>query len=467
MPDTYDILIAGAGISGTAAAVAAARCGKSVLLVERDYYPGGTAASALVSPMQTFHSPAGRVIGGFAQELVDALVIAGGSLGHLPDPIGFVTTVTPVDAEILKIVLTDFLEKAGVKLILGARLRDVKLAPDGNIACAVLESEDGERREVSARVFIDATGNGDLTYASGVPMETDGDAQPMSLIFRVGHVDAAEIVRYQKAHPEEFYMPPDISVLDRGYIGVSGFFTKVQKARRSGRLKVSRDRLLFFGGVRANEVVINTTRVQGFNALRVEELSAAMLEGISQVHELFEFMRSDIPGFKDAVLLQIAPRIGVRETRRLIGRYRLEEKDLTEGSAFPDVIAKGAFPLDIHSAHTDTIEAVPLGRRGFYDLPLRCLLNDEVNNLITVGKCISVSHRGFSSTRVMPTCLAVGQAGGAAAAILSDAPSSNLEDKTEQLQNILLSQDAIIFDDQILNCNNGSDEKRRRPDSKS
>ena len=194
----YDILIAGAGVSGSAAAVAAARCGKSVLLVERDYYPGGTATSALVNPMQTFHSPSGRVIGGFAQELVEALVAAGGSLGHLPDPLGFVTTVTPVDAEILKIVLTDFLKREGVNLIMGVRLIAVKFAGDGIIGSVVLQGEGGEEWEVGARVFIDATGNGDLTYAAGVPMEIDKDSQPMTLIFRVGNVDAAEIINFQE-----------------------------------------------------------------------------------------------------------------------------------------------------------------------------------------------------------------------------------------------------------------------------
>ncbi|MEW5947603.1 MAG: FAD-dependent oxidoreductase [bacterium] len=445
----YDVVVVGAGVSGVAAAVGAALRGVKVLLVDREYCPGGTAVYSLVSPMQTFHSPAGRVIGGVAQELVTELSRRGGSPGHVPDPIGFVQTVTPVDPEALKAVMLDVLERSGVDFSGGTRFEGVRFAREGVLGAVVLKGEGGEEWEVGADAFVDATGNGDLTHASGVSMETDPDCQPMTLIFRVGGVDAGAIIAFQKAHPEEFVLNPDPSVLDRGYVGVSGFFTKVAKARESGRLTVPRDRLLFFGGVRADEVVVNTTRVQGFSGLRTEDLSAAMREGMRQARELFGFMKEEIPGFANAFILQAAPRIGVRETRRLIGRYRLVEDDLTGAKTFPDVVAKGAYPMDIHSAATDGIETLALGGGGHYDVPLRCLLNGAVNNLVTVGKCISVTHRGFSSTRVMPTCMAAGQAGGVAASFLAGAPETDLEERASAVQDALIAQGAILFDNQV------------------
>lgn len=446
----YDVLVAGAGPAGSAAAVAAARRGKRVVLVERDGFPGGTPASARVTPMQAFGAPAGRVIGGFGQELVERLVAVGGSLGHLPDPLGFCNTVTPVDAASLRAALLGMFEEAGLTFVGGAVVAGVEFDGEGVLGGAVLRGEAGEEARVRARAFVDATGDGVLACAAGAPAEVDENCQPMSLIFRVGGVDAGKIVAYQRERPEEFALSPDPAVLDGGYVGVSGFFTAVKRARESGRLDIPRDRLLFFGGVRGGEVVVNTTRVQGYSGLVAEEVEAAMREGRRQVDEVFRLLRDDIPGFEGSALLEVAPRIGVRETRRIVGRFRLEEKHLLETVDFPDVIAKGAFPVDIHSAKSDGIESVPIPGKGHYDIPLGCLLAAEVRNLVVVGRCMSASHRAFSSTRVQPTSMAVGQAGGVAAALIADGPDGDVADRIGDVQDALAGQGAILFDDQIV-----------------
>jgi len=448
--EKFDVFIAGGGLSGVAAAVGAARCGASVALAERNFMLGGTATAALVNPLQTFHSPSGRVIGGAAQEMVGAMVERGASPGHLPDPIGFATSVTPVDPDTLKVFLAEWLAAEGVRVLPGHRFRGMETSGGGGAVRAVsLEDTKDGIREIEAKCFVDASGDGDMTLAAGCEMEIDPDCQPMSLIFVLDRVDTAAVTDYQKKHPDEFYMPGDLSVLDRGYPGVAGFFKHVEKARASGRLTVPRDRLLFFGAARRGEIVVNTSRIAGYRGLDGGELAAAMIEGLRQVREIFNFMKDEIPGFGDARVVRVADHVGVRETRRLAGRYIMNEKDVAGNAHFDDAIAKGAYPIDIHSSSDPGLRSIVLSGRGYYDIPLRSLLNKTVENLVTVGKCISVTHEGFSSTRVMPTCMATGQAGGVAAA-LHALTGRDFEDLAEKIQTELRRQEAIIFDEDIV-----------------
>jgi hypothetical protein len=443
-----DVMVLGGGMSGTAAAIGAARSGAKVVLVERHLLLGGTATEALVSPMQTFHSRSGRVIGGVGQELVDRLQVRGGSPGHLPDPIGFAASVTPADPEILKSTFSEWLAEENITTLLGHRLHTVDV-DGGRISRINVEDEHRNSFDIEAKFYIDASGNGDLTSDAGCDMEIDPDCQPMSLIFTLDDVDIAAIISYQKHHPGEFYMNPDPAALDRGYIGVAGFFSLVRAARDKGRLNVQRDRLLFFGGTRPDHIVVNTTRLTGYHGLFGDEVSDAMRAGLMQVWNIFVFMKNEVPGFAKSHISRIADHIGVRETRRLLGRYVMDENDVLATAQFDDAIAKGAFPMDIHSAKDASLTTRLIEGKGHYDIPLRSLLNKQVENLITVGKCISVTHKGFSSTRVMPTCMAVGHAGGVAAA-LAAAAKKDPEELLPEIQSTLRKQFAIIREEDII-----------------
>lgn len=446
----YDVIVAGAGPAGAAAAVSAARCGARVAVVERDHFPGGTPASAMVTPMQAFGSPAGRIIGGFGQELVVRLVRAGGSLGHLVDPVGFCNTVTPVDAGALRVELFRMFSEAGVEFIGGTRVEGVETGAGGVITGVAVRGEMGESGVLRAGAFVDATGNGDLAAAAGAPFEVDENCQPMTLIFKVGGVDTARIIAFQKERPEEFVMHPDPAVLGSGYVGVSGFFSAVARAREAGRLNVPRDRLLLFGGVNRGEIVVNTTRVQGYSGLSAPDVAAATRLGYLQAAEVFRFLREDIPGFENAALLEMAPRIGVRETRRIAGRFRIEEKHLLETASFPDVVAKGSFPVDIHLADSAGIESAAIPGKGHYDIPLGCLLPERISNLLVAGRCMSASHRAFASTRVQPTSMALGQAAGVAASLAAREPGGDIAESITKIQDILIQQGAILSDDAIV-----------------
>lgn len=442
-----DVFILGGGPAGTAAALGAAWSGARVILAERTFRLGGCATGALVMPIQTFHSPEGRIIGGAGQKIIDELISTGASPGHLPDPVGFAPSVTPFDPDAMKRILTAMLKRAGVHVLFGHSLEGVKTS-GGRISGVVLLDGCGDSIEISPKSFVDASGNGDMALAAGAKMDVDENCQPMSLIFMMENVDEAAIRKYQIENPAEFYIP-ERGLPDVDYMGVSGFFSLVAQARESGRLTIPRDRLLFFGTTRRGVLAVNTTRITGRSGLSGGDLSAAMLDGLRQVSELETFMKKDIPGFENSRVCRVADNVGVRETRRLMGRYILNENDLVETKRFDDCIAKGAYPLDMHLPNSDGLKSIHIGGNGHYDIPLRSLISNEVENLLVAGKCISVTHEGFSSTRVMPACMATGHAAGVAAA-LQVGEGKDFEALTNSIQKTLKSQDAIIIDKDIV-----------------
>lgn len=464
---SFEVVVVGGGMSGLAAAVAAARRKCSVLLVERAMVLGGAPTLALVQPFQTFHSPAGRIIGGVAEEIVGALKAARGTLGHVADPLGFATSITPVDSESLKLVLARIAAGAGVTVWHGTTLAGLEFAGDKSRIHVVYVRTGAEVRDAAAKVVVDATGNGDICALAGVPMDASDEPQPMSWLFAVGGVDAQEIIDYQRAHPDDFVLdrylfdgkktiPKTLdNPIDIGCIGVSGFFASVRKARESGSFPCERDRLLFFSTPRAGEVLVNTTRATGVGAARPHDpawLSSRAGACLAQIEPLHEFMRAQVPGFKDSFIARVADEPGIRETRRIFGRYTLTQDEIVASASFSDGIAKGAFPIDIHQSEGGGLVTRALGGRGCYDIPLRCLLNERVHNLITVGKCISVTHEGFSSARVIPTATAVGEAGGAAAATIvarADADGFPTDAEVAGLRRSLADAGAIIFDEQV------------------
>jgi hypothetical protein len=443
-----DVFVLGGGPSGVCAALGAARCGAKVLLAERHFVLGGTATEALVNPWQTFHSRSGRAIGGIAQELVCRLRARGGCPGHMHDPIGFAASVTPFDYDVLKTELVDWTREEKIDVLFGFNMKGVDAA-GGRIRSVVVEDEQRNVVSVEASRYIDATGNGDLSHAAGCRMEIDPDCQPMSLMFVLDGVDNAAVVDYQKKNQDEFYLGAGTSVLDRGYPGASGFFGHVRRARAAGRLEVPRDRVLFFGAAAPGQVVVNATRVTGFSGLYGDQISEAMKIALRQVWNFYGFMRDELPGFARSRIVRIADRIGVRETRRLVGRCVVNERDLLANAYFDDAVAKGAYPLDMHSPADESIATEMIGGKGYYDIPLRSLLSVEVENLLTVGKCISVTHRGFSSTRVMPTCMAVGHGGGVAAALAARG-GKDPEDIAGAIRDELRRQKAIVLDEDVV-----------------
>lgn len=431
----YDVAVMGGGPAGITAALGAARNGAKTVLVERYGFLGGMSTASLVYPWMTFHSAAGeQVIRGLAQEIVDRLMERGASPGHLRDTIGFVHTLTPYHPEVYKSVAFEMLQEAGVDLLLHSMAVEAKTA-DGHIREVNVYNKSG-KGVIRAKVYVDATGDADIAYFAGAPWEqgnAERKVQPMTMKFRMKGVDLEVVRRYMQDHPSEFYEKSLIGELDQlPLTGVMGFY----RHWKAANVPIPRDGVLFFAGPNDDEVLINVSRVSGYDPTRVQDLTAAEIEGRKQVLILEQFFREHIPGFQHAVVTATGTQIGVRETRRIVGEYVLNGVDVLDARRFPDVIARSGYPIDIHNPEGEGVTANFIREGGAYDIPYRSIVPQKVRNLLLAGRCISTTHEAQATTRLTPSCMAIGQAAGTAAAIaastgcaVADVPIGELQEK--------------------------------------
>jgi hypothetical protein len=415
----YDVLVVGGGNAGCAAALAAARCGTRVLLVERYGFLGGTATASMVGPWMTFHSGDDRIVGGIAQEMVERLVARGGSPGHLHDASDYVPTITPFDPEIHKALLFEMMGESGVALLLHAWFLDAVM--EGTRVAGAHFATVGGIREVRARRTIDATADAYVAASAGVPTQ-QGDArgrvQPASLMFRLSHVDLAALSAYVRQRPEQ--MRSTLKTHERtpdALTAVAGLYELWNAARERGAVTVPRELVSFFATPYADEVTVNMTRVVGIDPLDPDDLTRAEVEARAQVMQLLEFFRRDVPGFANARIAATATQIGVRESRRIVGEYTLTARDVLEARSFDDAVARSAYPIDIHNPAGSGTTTQRLAPGASYEIPYRCLVPQGAEDLLVAGRCISTTHEALASTRLTPTVMTLGQAAGTAAAL--------------------------------------------------
>lgn len=415
-----DVLVVGGGPAGIGAALGAAAAGARVLLAERYGFLGGNATAALVMPLTSFHAhrarmptidatalfppdqgPGEPVVAGVFRRLLVRLIQEGGALTP-SEQTGF---TVPFDPEVFKLVALDLLDEAGVDCLLHSFASGV--LGSGRLDGVVLEGKSGPV-VVRASAIVDCTGDGDIAALAGAPHEVgrepDGLVQPMTLMFRMVQFERDAFAAYVREHPGEWR-------------GVMGLWDLIEKATAAGELNLSREDVLFFGTPHEHEVAVNSTRVAGVLGTSVWDLTRAEWESRRQLRQLVAFLRKYVPGFERAYAVQSGVQIGVRETRRIVGGYRLTADDLLTARKFDDVIARGAYPIDIHNpdGKGTVLKRIPPG--DAYDIPLRCLLPERVANVVLAGRCISGSHEAHSSYRVMPISLATGHAAGVCAAL--------------------------------------------------
>jgi FAD dependent oxidoreductase len=419
---SYDVLVIGGGNAGCAAALAAARHGARTLLVERYGFLGGTATAAMVGPWMTFHSGTERIVGGIAQEIVERLVRLGASPGHIADSSDYVPTITPFDPEIHKALLFEMMREAKVDLLLHAWFLGTYL--DDDRVTGVSVATVGGGRSYRGRVIVDATADAYVAASAGVPTQKGderGRVQPASLMFRLSHVDLTKTATYLRMHADQ--MRTSLKAHERSALSltaVAGLYELWQQARADGVVDVPRELVSFFISPYPDEVTVNMTRVTNIDPLDPDDLTRAEVESRLQVMQLLRFFRERVPGFEQARIAATGTQIGIRESRRIEGRYTLTADDVLQARAFPDAIARSAYPIDIHnpSGSGTTTHRPPPG--ASYEIPYRCLVPINRQQLLVAGRCISTTHEALASTRLTPTVMTLGQAAGTAAALAND-----------------------------------------------
>ncbi|ADL69215.1 glucose-inhibited division protein A [Thermoanaerobacterium thermosaccharolyticum DSM 571] len=443
----YDVVVIGGGVSGTIAAIAAARNGAKTLLIEQYGFLGGALTNMGVGPMMTFHAGAKQVINGIPQEVVDNLIKYGGSPGHVLDTTGFVSTVTPFNAEIMKYVLQKMVIESGAEILYHSFLINVEL--DGAYIKVIHIANKSGSERVEADVFIDATGDADLAVKCGVDYilgrPEDNLTQPMTMNVRIGNVNITDVKKYMEENPKEFTMVDIEKIKTSKRLMVNGFYSILKEARINGEINFERDMVLFFETDIPGEVIVNMTRVQRLNGTNIYDLTKSEIYGREQAFEVYNFMKKHIPGFQKAYLISTGPQIGVRETRKIIGEYVLTAEDLITSKHFDDCIAIGGYPIDIHSPDGDKTTYMNLGEDNIYEIPFRSLYSKKVNNLLVSGRCISSTHEANAAIRVSPIAMATGQAAGTAAYVAVKNGKKVCDIDIKELRSILLKQKAYIW----------------------
>jgi hypothetical protein len=415
----YDVLVVGGGNAGCAAALAAARRGAQTVLVERYGFLGGTATAAMVGPWMTFHAGGRRIVGGIAQEIVERLHRMGGSPGHRPDSSDYVETITPFDPELHKALLFEMMREAGVRLLVHAWF--LRAIVEGDCVRGAVFATVGGERAILARTVIDATADAHLAASAGVPMrygDERGRVQPASLIFRISHVDLDATAAYLRAHPEQMRtsLPPEARTADT-LTAVAGMTALWDEARRRGEVRVPREVVSFFATPYPDEVTVNMTRVVDIDPLDPDDLTRAEVEARAQVMELLAFFRARVPGFERARLAATGTQVGIRESRRIVGRYTLTADDVLSARRFDDAVARSSYPIDVHNPSGSGTQTRRLPAGSWYEIPYRCLLPLGRERLLVAGRCISTTHEAHASVRLTPTVMMLGQAAGTAAAL--------------------------------------------------
>ena len=395
----------------------------------------------------TFHAGKKQIVMGYANELIERIKKNGGTIGHIEDPLGVASTVTPVETEVYKYVAQEYLLEAGVEILYHTEALDVEVN-EKDIKTITVKTRSGLYK-ISSKYYVDATGDGEIAYLSGNEMkigrEKDGKCQPMTMMFKVSNVNIDELINYVESNRDEFILGEDVkSLYDTKRKAISGFFSKIKEATENGDFTINRDRVLFFELNRRGEVAINMSRVINKISVRDFDLSEATIEGRRQVIEIYNFLKKYIPGFKDSILVQSGDELGVRESRRLFGEYQLTEEDIFSRRIFEDTIALGSWPIDIHDPDGKELDLKEMKMGDYYGIPYRALLPKEINNLIVTGRAISTTHEAFASMRVSPICMALGQAAGTAARICFEKNKIFRELSYLELREELLKNNQVV-----------------------
>jgi hypothetical protein len=470
----YDVIVCGGGTSGVAAAVSSARAGAKTLLIERLGALGGqmNVSGPPGFAYAHFFNPLGEQdVGGFAAETYQRLYDAGHALPHIRPSYrakaGY--TFSYVDPEWFGLLVFDMMEENNVTLLLHTLVVDV--INDGNrVAGVVVENANG-RVNIRGKIVIDCTGEGDIAARAGAPYEMvdRNTVQPHSLAFTADGVDWDKLLKYIKENLDEFgtdqlqnkYMNTSRAEVLEGYknakdfteIGeIMGFFSLRKEAEAKGEWH-GMSGVGFFMTPREGGVIQahfqHSSQVPYVLTNDAWDLTRGEIEARKQIQIAWKFFKKYVPGFENAYIVKICPELRLREGRRIMGDYVLTKEDVGEARKFPDVIGKSHFKAGAHHAVRETLvdNAVKTTPKdgGSYDIPYRCLVPRNIENLLVGGKIVSTDRDAY--LRYLHQTMITGQAAGVAAAIcaVKGITPRELEKDVSELQDILIKQGAILY----------------------
>ena len=438
-----DVAVIGAGPAGIMAALAAAEEGLKVALIEGRSFVGGNLTIGL--PVLGFLSQKGKlIIKGLSEKLMERLRARGAASAHQPCPLH--VSLTLIDPEVVKSVAVEMLTECKVELLLHTMFSEVVM--EGDRIKALIVKGKSDREAILAKMVIDTTGDAEVAKRSGVPCKKgneQGGMQPPTLMFSMEGADTGRLRECLVNDPETYdcdFIPPDYFAKNPRFILV-GLRKLIARARADG-LVIPNDRTILISGLREGEFWVNMTRVKGVDGTDARSLTAGEIETRGQIDDLCTYLVSYVPGFEQARLARVAPFLGIRETRRMVGQYTLTGDDIRSCRRFDDAIAVASYPIDLHSPDDDDCVLEWCG--DCYDIPYRSLVPRNVSNLLVAGRCISATHEALASTRVMSTCMALGEAAGRAAQLCVREKVSPADVDTHRLRKELLACGAYLRD---------------------
>jgi len=423
-----DVLVIGGGSAGCSAALAARKTADiSVTLIDRAGFPGGISTQAL-DTFYGFFTPGEtpkKVAGGMGDLVVNALDAAD-AVFLRPNTYGAGTGVN-YNPERLKLVWDQLLSEAGVDMLLHTTLVGVEKV-DGRIISVIVHGKQGFGK-IKAKRFIDASGDADFCHFAGIAYETAGEKEPaqtMTTTFRMSNVD---LDAYEQAGGKKMLMSTMAQAVENGSHALPRKTGSIHKMNAEGCISTV------------------AVRVAGFSGLDAGEISKAEAEGRRQAFIYEDFLRDCVPGFEHSNIIGLSSSIGVRETRRVYGHYRLTREDCLTQARFDDKVLLCGAPIEDHRQSSGGEEEthwayVPDG--GVYEVPFRCFVPKDSDQILVCGRCFSATHDAHASCRSMAQTMAMGHACGTAAALSLEADIAPIEINTVSLQTKLREQGAVL-----------------------
>jgi len=470
-----DVLVAGGGTAGCVAALAAARNGARVLLVERHGYLGGMMTGGNAGLTTFIGYPGGRerrdgkwvlgqevkrfayarkrlhenpaevrIVGGIPLEVANRLIDMGAGI----DSDGQAATYVTTDTEAFKALLFTMMEEAGVELLLHSWIADA-ITEDGAIKGVVVENKLG-RQALLGGIVIDATGDGDVAARAGAPFNVGvaaddisaragipvGTTQNMGMMYRYGNVDVERLFEFARNHPDDWL--PHWATFQELEDAYDAF-------RKGDMVPINLPKYRISFGTTPIPGLVQTGGCNtSASSLSPSDLTRAEIAARKTLTEELARLKKDTPGFENAYLTRV-PEISVRETRLILGEQVLSYEDILESREFEDGIGRGGHPIDVSPIPEDLkAHKLDLPPNWSFSIPYRCLVPQKVENLLVAGRCISATHEAFGCIRPTAQCMVTGQAAGTAAAICvkNEATPRNLD--TDQLRRLLVEQEVIL-----------------------